>query len=123
MLTPLYTSSPFYQVRLRKSIIFLLIAAMVFGFFPLPRSADGASAGPNSPASDAARAGAWEDPADAYSSDDQYAESGPNSTQQQDWFGYGFSLPGNAIIDGIEVRLEHRPVSYTHLTLPTTPYV
>lgn len=95
----------------RTFIAFLTIFAFLLGFFQgifVFPYAKAASAGPSSPALDAARATAWDDPDDAYSSNNLYAVSGTDSTLKHDWFSYGFSLPGDAAIDGIEVRLEHK---------------
>ncbi len=44
-------------------------------------------------------------PSNAYTSNNQYAEENRND-QQQDWYNFGFSIPGGSNIDGIEVRVE-----------------
>jgi hypothetical protein len=53
----------------------------------------------------------WVNPADAYASDDAYA-SMSGASKSQAWSGFGFSLPADAHLNGIEVMVE-KSASYT----------
>jgi hypothetical protein len=69
------------------------------------------SAGPGewkSPSATGDQFNEWISPANAYSSNNQYADCGLAEPQHayQDYCNFGFSIPSNAIIQGIEVRCE-----------------
>ncbi len=66
---------------------------------------DMADNGWRSPTAAGRRDNYWTNPQNAYVSDDAYAVA--NSWYlAQDWYNFGFDIPANAIIQGIEIRIE-----------------
>src|SRR5258706_16474729 len=111
------------QLRIRKSLIFAVMVASIVPTLVAPITASALDTGYHSPAAQAPGAGGAANgfevnPANPFADDGLFAEDLLSGTSRgsmvctdatrdkQDYFNYGFAVPGGSTITGVEVRLD-----------------